>query len=305
MLVLIGVLVVLLIGYSALSSANDRREAENAAVLIAQYDYTTASKLSYQRSGEDKLTFLQSAGVWSYADDAKFPLNQTAVASMASAISTIGIETEITEGTAADYGLDAPEYVIEISYADGASHTYKIGDYNSFNDAYYFSMDGDLYMVASGLLPYFDYTLTELLALDTIPTADWAELGYVNEITVKNGEKSAVISDEAGKESVIGAIGKLSLRECADWYADESEKTAYGLGSGASAQVKYKKAVTTADAEGNESTSYLETTYVLNIGSLTENGYYVSPANSDIVYTVSEEAVNELLAYAEYVPAAE
>ena len=79
MLVLIGVLVVLLIGYSALSSANDRREAEeaakaeaeNATVLIAQYDYTTASKLSYQRSGEDKLTFLQSAGVWSYADDAR------------------------------------------------------------------------------------------------------------------------------------------------------------------------------------------------------------------------------------------
>lgn len=312
MFVLIGVFCALLVGYNALSSANDRREAEeaaqleaeNAAVLIAEYDYTTAAKLSYQRRGDDKLTFLVNGGRWTYADDANFPLNQTAVSGMAYAISTIGIETEVTEGSAADYGLDDPEYVIEISYADGTSHTYKVGDYNSFNNAYYFSMDGDLYMVAPGLLDYFAYGLTDLLALDTLPTSDWAELGYVLEATVTDGENSAVISDEAGKEGVISALGGISLANCADWYADESEKAAYGLDSGAYAMVKYKKALTVTDENGNESTSYPETSYQLNIGALTEEGYYVSPAKSAIVYTVSEDAVNALLDYADYVPEA-
>ena len=310
--VLIGVFCALLVGYNALSSANDRREAEeaaqleaeNATILIAQYDYTTTAKLSYQRRGEDKLTFLVNGGAWTYADDANFPLDQTIVSGMAYAISTIGIETEVTEGSAADYGLDDPAYTIEISYADGTNHTYKVGDYNSFNGAYYFSMDGYMFMVAPGLLDYFNYGLTDLLALDTVPTTDWAELGYVLEATVTDGESSAVISDEAGKEGVISALSGISLTECADWYADEAEKAAYGLDSGASAMVKYKKAVTTTDENGNSSTSYLETGYTLTIGALTENGYYVSPAKSSIVYTVSEDAVNAVLAYAAYVPEA-
>ena len=113
-----------------------------------------------------------------------------------------------------------------------------------------------------------------------------------------------MISDEAGKEGVISALGGISLANCADWYADESEKAAYGLDSGAYAMVKYKKALTVTDENGNESTSYPETSYQLNIGALTEEGYYVSPAKSAIVYTVSEDAVNALLDYADYIPEA-
>jgi len=311
LLVLIVILAALLIGYSALSSANDRREAEeaakneaeNAVTFIAEYDYTTTAKLSYQRAGEEKITLLQNAGVWSYADDGTFPLNQTVAAQMAAAISTIGIETEVTEGTAADYGLDVPEYLIEITYTDGTNHTYKIGSYNSFNNAYYFSMDGELYMVAAGLVPYFDYSLTELLALDTVPVSDWAELGYVNEITVTAGDKTAVITDEAGKESAVNALGKISLTSCADWYADDSEKAAYGLVPAVT--VKYKKAVTSTDESGNQNTSYLDTAYTLNIGTANEGGYYVNPAKSGIVYTVDAQAAEALLAFADYVPAAE
>ncbi|MBR3998124.1 MAG: DUF4340 domain-containing protein, partial [Clostridia bacterium] len=269
LIVLVLILAGLMIGYSALSQANDRREAEelaaeeaaNAVTMIAEYDYTTTSKLSYQPAGSEKLTFLAGAGAWTYADDAKFPLNQTIVTQMAAAISQIGVVTEVTEGTAADYGLDEPLYTIEIAYSDGTAHTYKIGDYNSFNGANYFSMDGDMYMVASALTSYFDYTLEDLLKTDTVPAADWAELGYVNEITVSDSTNTAVITEDEAKSAAIDVIGSVRLTNCADYYADDSEKAAYGLTSGASVTVKYKKAVTTTDESGNENTTYLDTAW--------------------------------------------
>lgn len=313
LIILVGVLVVMIIAYSALSTANDKKEAEEAAkiaaenadIMIASYDASTVTKLSYQAAGSDKLTFLCSGGVWSYADDAKFPLNQTTVSSMASAISSIAAECEVNEGTAADYGLDAPAYTISVTYSDGTSHTYKIGDYNSFNSSYYFSADGDMYMITSGLTPYFSYELDDLLVLDTLPTSDWSDMNYVNEITVKTADGENTITDEEGKTALLDKISSISLTNCADYYAESAEKTAFGLDESSVITVKYKKAVTTTDDSGNESTSYLETSYVMNIGAAVghNEGYYFCPANSNIVYVVDEETVLEILAYVDYVPA--
>ncbi|MBQ4354399.1 MAG: DUF4340 domain-containing protein [Clostridia bacterium] len=313
LIILVVLLAALLIGYKALSAANDRKAAEEAASLasenadtmIAAYDYTTLTSLSYRAQGGDPITLTQSAGVFSYADDANFPLNQTIAAQMANAISQIAVETTVESGSEADYGLDNPAYLIEAAYADGTKHVYKIGNYNAFNGAYYFSMDGTMYMISSGLIPYFQYTEEDLLALDTIPASDWRDTSYIGEITVTNGDKSCTISDDAGKTEVIGAIGAFRLSDCADYYADADEKAAFGLDGSVSAAVKYKKAVTSTDESGNQSTSYLETTYTLLIGHAAQDGtgYYVSPQKSNIVYLVDEETVLALLAYAEYVPA--
>lgn len=313
LIVLVVLLAALMIGYSALSAANDRKEAElaaeeaaeNAVTMIAEYDYSTTAKLSYKIGEGDFLTFTQSAGVWSYADDANFPLNQTIITQMAAAVASIGVETTVEEGTEADYGLDNPAYTIKVEYTGGSTHTYKIGDYNSFNGAYYFSMDREMYMVSSALLSYFQYELTDLLALDTIPTTDWADNNYVSEITVADGEKSNTIADDAGKTGVLAKIGALSLTNCADYYADADEKNTYGLDGSTFAAVKYKKAVTSTDDSGKESTTYLETTYTIHIGAAVghNEGYYISPAKSNIVYIADETSVLELLAYTDYAPA--
>lgn len=315
LLLLVLLLAALLIGYAALSSSNDRKEAElaaeeaaaNAVTLIAEYDYTTATELSYQVAGSDPISFTQSAGVWTYAGDVNFPLNQNIVAQMAYAISTIAIDATVTEGSAADYGLDTPAYTIKVEYSGGSTHTYKIGDYNSFNDAYYFSMDGEIYMVSSGLLPYFRYELNDLLALDSIPTSDWADNSYVTEVLVTNGENAATISDDSGKTAVLAKLGAVQLTNCADYYADAEEKSTYGLDGSSSVAVKYKKAVTSTDESGNTNTTYLETTYTLHIGTTVghNEGFYVSPAKSNIVYIADEETVMELLVFSSYTPTVE
>ncbi len=307
MIVLAVLLGALILGTSVLSSANDKKAAEeaeklaaeNSSILLAQYDASATSSVSYSRKGEDFLTFNMANGAWVYEEDPNFPLNQTIVGSMASALSSMAAERTVEEVDREAYGLDDPAYVIKVEYTDGVSHVYTIGNYNSFTGGYYFTMDGDCYMISSGLIPYFDYALNDLLSLDTIPVSEWQDIGYVNSVTVTRDGVSNEITDETGMTEVLEKLGGVALSICGDYYADESEKAAYGLDGTDSVTVKYKKAVTSMDESGNSSTNYLETTYGFIIG----DSFLGGPAKSTIVYQLDETAVNELLAYADYVPA--
>lgn len=307
MIVLAVILAALVVGTSLLSSANakkaaeeaERLAAENASIMLAQYDAATTKSVSYSRNGEDFLTFHAANGAWVYEADPNFPLNQQIVGSMASALSSMAAERTVEDVDKEAFGLNDPAYVITVEYTDGTSHVYTIGSYNSFTGGYYFTMDGDCYMISSGLIPYFDYSLNDLLALDTIPVSDWQDIGYVTSVTVTKDGASNEITDEAGITEVLGRLGSIPLSICEDYYADDSEKAAYGLDGSDAVTVKYKKAVTTTNESGASSTNYLETTYTLIFG---ENNL-VSPAKSKIVYQLNETAADELLAYADYIPA--
>ena len=65
--------------------------------------------------------------------------------------------------------------------------------------------------------------------------------------------------------------------------------------------VKYKKAVSSTGESGQQSVNYLETSYTFVFGNTGLGG----PAKSALVYQLDENAVSEILAYADYVPAAE
>ncbi|MBE6541515.1 MAG: DUF4340 domain-containing protein [Ruminococcaceae bacterium] len=309
--VLCVLLVLLVVAYSAMSAANKRAEAErlaaeeeaNKVIMIADYDASTISSITYSKDGGEDMTFVRSGTAWSYVKDSKFPLDQTKISNMASAIASIGAVCEVDGGDTGEYGFDSPDYVIKVKYSDGTSHTYEIGDYNSFNSAYYFKADGTLYMISSGLNSYFNYNEDALLILDKIPSSAWTDVNYITSITLMSAEESNVVSDTEGKEALAGLVGEVSLDTCADYYADESERTAYGLDSGVSVGVKYKEAVTSTDDAGNQNTNYLDTTYTLLVGNKTDDGYYVSPAKSNIVYLVDAETVDAVLAYMTYVPA--
>lgn len=307
MIVLAVILAALVIGTSVLSAANEKKAAEEAAelaaqnttIMLAQYDAANTKSISYSKDGADFLTFHVKNGAWVYEGDENFPLNQQIVGSMASAMASVAAERAVEDVDKDAYGLSDPAYVITVEYNDGVSHVYTIGSYNSFTGGYYFTMDGDCYMISSGLIPYFDYELNDLLALDTIPVSEWQDVGYVNSVTVTKDGKSTEITDEAGMTEALGKLGALSLTICQDYYADETEKAAYGMDGSNAVTVKYKKAVTSTDEAGNQSVNYLETSYTFTFGDNNLGG----PAKSDIVYQLNQTAVNELLAYADYVPA--
>lgn len=314
MIVLVVIFAALLIAYSAMSAANARAEAErlaeeaaaNETIVIVQKDAADITQIAYSKNGGDEMKFVMSGSKWSYVKDEKFPLDQTAVSSMASAISYIGAVCEIDGEDTGEYGFEVPAFEIKVTYSDGTQNSYEIGNYNSFNSSYYFKADGDLYMISSGLISYFNYDEEDLLALDTIPSSEWSDVDYITDITVTSSDGvSNVISDSDGKTQVTEVLGGISLTNCADYYADDEERTEFGIDSGASAAVKYRKAVTSTDESGNSSTNYLETTFTLLIGAKTDDGYYVSPAKSDIIYLADAEDIGNLMNYLTYEPVEE
>ena len=307
LIVLLTHIVVMAAAYTMLSSANDLKEAEQAAAdaaanaveMIAEYDYTTTVGLMYRRAGSDPVELKVVNGVWQMADDEHFPVSQTAAASMANAIATIGIKNHVTEGDPADYGLADPAYLIEVTYADGVSHQYRIGDYNAFGGgAYYFMMDGTMYTIPTGLTSYFDYGRDDLLQLDTMPTD--IELDYINSITMTADGTDKVIDDADGIAALFELFRGITLTECADYYTNETERAeTYGLDGSDKITISYKRAVTSTDAEGNQTTNRLDTSYTFFFGADAGEGmYYASPEKSTIAYLIGAETVAKILEYA-------
>ena len=313
LIILLVLIAVMAAAYSALSSANDRKEAEQAAAdaaanaveMIAEYDYTTTTALSYRRAGSDPVELRVVNGQWTLVSDENFPVNQTVVSYMANAIATIAVQNHITEGDPADYGLEDPAYTIEVTYADGAAHQYRIGNYNAFGGgAYYFMMDGTMYTIPTGLTSYFDYELTDLLQLETMPTD--IEQDYINSITVVSDGTETVIDDANGIAALFDIFSDLTLTECADYYTDETERTeTCGLDGSDKFMISYKRAVTTTDANGNQTTNRLDTSYTFLFGESADGKVYGSPEKSTMAYFVNAETVEKIMAYIDYEPAPE
>ncbi|MBR5312424.1 MAG: DUF4340 domain-containing protein [Clostridia bacterium] len=311
LIVLLVLIVVMAAAYTMLSSANDQKEAEQAAAdaaanaveMIAEYDYTTTVGLMYQRAGSDPVELKVVNGVWQMADDEHFPVSQTAVASMANAIASIGIKNHVTEGDPADYGLAEPAYLIEVTYDGGVSHQYRIGDYNAFGGgAYYFMMDGTMYTIPTGLTSYFDYGRDDLLQLDTMPTD--IETDYINSITVTADGTDKVIDDADGIAALFDLFGDIALTSCADYYTDETERAeTYGLDGSDKITISYKRAVTSTDANGNQTTNRLDTSYTFLFGEAADGGYYGSPEKSTIAYLIGAETADAIAEYLTYEPA--
>lgn len=305
LIVLLAFIAVMAVAYSALSKSNDKKEAEEAAAeaaanaveMIAEYDSANMTKLSYKVGDGENIEFEVVNGEWKLSADENFPLNQSTVSSMASAISSIGIKNHIDEGDPADYGLDEPAYTIEVEYENGDAHQYRIGDYNSFGSGvYYFMMDGKMYTIVSGLGSYFNYELDDLLVLEDMPTDIDEE--YINSITIMlNGEEKTV-EDTDEISALFELFGDIRLTDCADYYMYEDEAAEYGLDGTGKLVISYKRAVTSTDADGNETTSRLDTSYTFLLGNACDDdSYYGSPEKSTIAYRIDADTVNAIAEY--------
>lgn len=310
--ILLAVFVVILIAYLALSDANDRREAEETAtedtmITLAELDASTATEIRYKNrdlSGE-WITFTKSGGTWQAADP-QFPLNTDRVTSMVSAISSIAANRSVEEGSAADYVLDDPAVAIEVTYNGNTTYRYAIGDKNTFNGEYYFQNDdGKFYMISSGLLPYFQYDMDDLIVLDT-PVSD-IEADYITSVTVTlpTGEERVFTVPE-DTALIYDIFCEFDCTRWADYYADDAEMAEYGIDKGsekaAGIRIDYKKPVTvtgtekTSDGQTAQTTTRMDASYTLYTGNKNADGdaYYYTPQKSTIVYTIEDEVLEAL-----------
>ena len=283
----------------------ERLAAETAAqtVTVAEFDPAELTELSYDTPGstDGTLSFVVVNGAWQWKDDAAFPLDQTYLSSMGSAVTSISAvrklrESEVEGGLAA-CGLDEPSCTVTVNYG-GDRHVYQTGAYNGTYQAYYLMADGELYLTPTNLAATFSKTLDSLLKRDSVPSADWSDRTLVSSVTVKNGDDTREITDEEGIDALVSTLSSVYLSQFADYNADEGEKAAFGLDGSRSVTVKYRKSMSTTDANGNSTTNYLDTTYTFYIGNpYEEDGTLtaVCPASSSVVYLISSEKAESLL----------
>ena len=310
----------------------DQTEAETVYPAPVVPDNLTGLKLTLRgEEGEEPrvLSFKlkDDATGWLWEDDPDVPLDNTFFAEI---VSTLSAETTsvILEGATdeelASYGLSEPACVAEFSYSDGSSYKYSVGNYNAFNKRYYFSEASaprKVYMVTSPIMTSLDAKIEDALLWDTTPGVTVAK---VTSLAIESGGRKLVytyypngkssdytdafnwyLSVDGADEIRVGAevadeinslVTGLRFTGCV-WFTGELPEE-YGLASPAVMTLSYNRTDKVTDSStGTEKEVSVPATYLLSVGSLGEDGYYVRTETSKLVYTLAEsDTVAKLIA---------
>lgn len=186
-LILTGVLVILLILYFGLSSWNKKQDKkeEKETVKVTDLDESTITAIKYQVAAGE-MSFEKDGDTWYYSEDKDFPLKQSEPEKIAKAAAQITADRKLEDGDSLDaYGLDDPNYSIEITEEDGTVTTVSFGD--STGTDYYVTVGdtGVVYTVASSVLDDFKTELSDLAQLDEYPSIGSGNLK--KEVITENG----------------------------------------------------------------------------------------------------------------------
>ena len=316
LLLLCGALVVLGASYVAVRQlAVDPDELEETISLAGP-----ASPQSLTWTDDSgTLTLNHGESGWSYADDSAFPLDQTVPEDMAAALSAAATRQIDTPESLEDYGLDAPVLTITAQDEDGTEYSYAFGDVNELTGEYYLLYNGEediVYLVGSDLHDAFNYDLYDMVEMETLP-----EFGSVTGLSVDQPEGSltlryeengsglsydpdnhwfleqgdSLLALDAGKvSSLTSAITGLYWKSCVNYDVDDQELAAWGLGDSAAVVTA---TYTAAIDEGEETAE--EETFVLRLGSTSDEGTYAMLEGSTMVYLIDSETADSLR-YASY-----
>ncbi|MBQ8554338.1 MAG: DUF4340 domain-containing protein [Clostridia bacterium] len=250
--------------------------------------------------GDESFAFTLTDGVWSVTTDPAFPLNQEDVQAMANDLLAL-VGTRQLDGVAdlSAYGLSEPSFSVTVSWSDGTSTTYTMGDETPFGDGYYLSLDheGILYTVTDDIADIFDTTMNDLAVLETIPTTtSVTHLTVGSTLDIVKEETSRTINegelwydsltgsalDAAAAEALIADAQAIAWAELSEPTASDEELTTYNLD----------------EASATAITLYEDETAMVTllIGAQNDAGdYYARLPGSTMVYTVAGSDVSSLL----------
>ncbi len=199
-------IVILSVIYFLMGSGSSKSEAPSSeqpgGIVYIDRQASEVTSVTYRTEGSE-FTVIKSGNKYVLKEDESFPLDMSAVDFMTNAAAKLVFDRRINpEGNELDeFGLVSPRSVIEVSYADGARLTLKIGSFNPYADAYYCSVgDGFVYLAGGDFAEAFEYTYSDLL-LDEYAEAPQYGFSSLTEIIVTSGEKkiSFTLNGEDGE----------------------------------------------------------------------------------------------------------
>lgn len=293
-----------------------RQSDEEQSVAIGQLADLNATDLTYSNAqGQWHLTKTDDA--WTDAEDAACPINSDSVQDFVDEIQKMTADRTLdTPDDDADYGLDDPDYTIELS--DG-SETVTVTA--SVQDTVTYLKSGDTVYATTASLPEgLDNGLTDWIAYDNIPYAtedsiteiqwkDTTVTRVVQDDTAESTEDTADTADDTSEEdeetvtqwqitdasgtrtveqdttmdSFLDAVRNLYVLSCADYgVTDSTRKQTYGLDAPETLKVSY----TTDDGTAS---------YTIAIGASDGNGgYYAMLDDNGIVLQLEADGVDTL-----------
>jgi len=263
--------------------------------MILQRDVGEVRALAYTYGGEtNSFTWNMNTGAWTVDGQESFPLIQETVSTMAAAISSIGVYRTLDTGDTGAYGFDSPAASVTVTFADGASHSFAIGDANSMSGYRYFKdlASGTVYTISPALLPYFQVTLADLFSYGTLPTD--IEASYITAVTLNRAGTEKTTSDPDAAQALLTRFQLLKPMEYADYSGTDAAMEKYGIGE-SYMKIDYKRAVTVTDTSGAENTTRIAASYTIRFGRVTEEGkipYCIE--GSDVIYLTDAADLDQI-----------
>ena len=138
LMILLAVLVVLVGAYFLITAlTRQEEELEQQAQTLFSCEQSDISKITYEYE-EEKISLVYSGENWIYEKDETFPLDQSYVETMLSALSNVEVLRSFqAEDDLASYGLSSPEAKVTALLDNGEEVTFSVGSYNDVTSVSY------------------------------------------------------------------------------------------------------------------------------------------------------------------------
>ena len=225
-----------------------QEKIKNSEEIILKVDTDTVQSLSWEYNGSS-LAFHRD-GSWIYDSDQAFPVDEDKISQLLGLFSEFGVSFVIENvEDYSQYGLDDPLCTISFATED---ETYEVtlGNYSAMDEERYVSIgDGNVYLVQTDPLDYFDAGLKDLIKNDTIPSFDRVSqirfageeaytTDYREDSTASYCADDVYFTEKSGKtlpldtarvEDYLENMTDLSLTDFVTYDVAEAELAQYGL----------------------------------------------------------------------------
>ena len=299
-LLLLALVLVLALAACGGKEPEDAADAADNNTLSnsSQLPMSEASYLEYD-NGQITCRFRKDEDGWKWVDDEEFPLDASYVEEILTALDTMSVTlTPVTPAVEpADSGLDEPDRYMTVTVGEEIT-TLRFGDQKD-DGQWYMAIDGqeDTYLAADEFVKLMDRSIYDMAVLPTLPELTDDNLTVIT-VRQTEGEKTVRLSKtdsgwvNGGKAlpdgiaDIEAALADFTFDKCFNYNPSPDAAPLCGLDvPTATITLSYVNTVGT------------ESSVVLTLGTLREDGAYYATLNDDTtVYLLSQDKIAPLLA---------
>ncbi|MBQ9150794.1 MAG: DUF4340 domain-containing protein [Clostridia bacterium] len=332
LLILVGILALLCIGYAVTGLLMPDGETETeagaeegtTALFRVTEDGLTALSFTYDKDGDGTAEFWdflrsEDGNTWKWTGDADVPLGSslfyTYSSTLASATASKVIRG-VTEAQLAEYGLEDPRKTVYFTDAAGGEQSFCIGAYNAYNGTYCAYINEDkttVYLVGSELLTAFEVPIESFVSHDDLPAFEPEDL---ISLTLVQGERTVVVT-RVIPETETGGDGEAVWMRSVDGgepvqvaddlaaslellVGDMDYLTCYSVTAGDFAEYGLEQDTTCMTILYRKTVggAEVETSFTLTLGATDKYGYYyANPEGTPLTMLLGGAVFHKVMTY--------